>query len=239
MAVLEAMVGIPLGAVELVRQHSLLTVLPTVLSGDSHGQPGSRSSHLVLLSSVVKVVSALWLTLFESTTRKTIVADAVVGDPTDELMPEEEDATPGKRKRSSDTNQTKAKRMKPDPRSDLESSDTKLTSETEESKDADTPTEKLLPPLFIHEYLNTLMLLLPVITASSPPTTLATFLELVSEVVKYVEKVAELSSERQRIRLAALAPKTIKGQASGVMSSNYTFLSHFLFVIILGDKAGR
>lgn len=226
---LEAMVRIPLGAVELVRQHSLLTVLPIVLSSDSQGQPGSKSGHLLLLSSVVKVVSALWATLFESTTRKAIIADPVPSDPPDEPLPEREDANPGKRKLSSDTSKAKAKRIKLDSKSDSEGSDAEITSETEEAKDADAPTEKLLPPLFIHEYLNTLMLLLPVITTSSPPTTLAIYLQLVSEVVQYVEKVAELSSERQRIRLAALAPGTIKEQASKVPSFYY----HLVIIAVL------
>lgn len=211
--VVEAMVRIPLGAVELVRQHSLLTVLPTVLSGDSQELPGSKSGHLLLLSSVVKVVSALWATLFESTTRKDIIAS----DPPDEPFPEQENATPGKRKRGEDNSEISTKRLKADSGIDSGNSDAETSKETEEpmelSVGANVPAEKLLPPLFIHEYLNTLMLLLPIITASSPPATLASYLSLVSEVVQYVEKVSELSNKKQRIRLAALAPGTIKEQA--------------------------
>ncbi|XP_050733231.1 nucleolar pre-ribosomal-associated protein 1-like [Eriocheir sinensis] len=212
--VVEAMVRIPLGAVELVRQHSLLTVLPTLLSGDSHELPGSRSGHLLLLSSVVKVVSALWATLFDSTTRKDIVAS----DAPDEHFPEQDDAAspakPTKRKRDNDTRESASKKPKVDSGIDSESSDAELSKEDpkEFSVGGMAPTEKLLPPLFIHEYLNTLMLLLPVITASSPPSTLATYLGLVSEVVQYVERVSELSNKKQRIRLAALAPETIKEQ---------------------------
>lgn len=210
------MVRIPLGAVELVRQHSLLTVLPTVLYGDGHEPPDSSSGHSLLLSSVVKVVSALWATLFESTTRKDIVAS----DAPDEHLPEQDDTAspsrPTKRKRDSDTTDHASKKPKVDSGIDSETSDAELSKEGPEefSVGGAAPTEKLLPPLFIHEYLNTLMLLLPVITASSPPSTLATYLALVSEVVQYVEKVSELSHKKQRIRLAALAPETIKEQVS-------------------------
>lgn len=208
------MVRIPLGAVELVRQHSLLTVLPTVLSEYSQDLPGNRSGLLLLLSSVVEVVSALWATLFGSTTRKDIIAS----DPPDEPLPEQEGPTPGKRKMDNGSSEISTKRIKLDAPNESENSDAEINEETEEPRDLSveesTPTEKLLPPLFIHEYLNTLMVLLPVITASSPPTTLATYLDLVSEVVQYVERVAELSSKKQRIRLAALAPDIIKEQVS-------------------------
>ena len=215
------MVRIPLGAVELVKQHSLLTVLSAVSSTDTHDLPSTKSSHVLLLSNVVRVLNALWKTVFDSTTRKDIIAS----DPPDEHLPELEDETHAKRKMSSDTTIISPKRIKLDSKgsnsknSDIENSDTEMVEESEKSKDLNVPLEKLLPPLFVHEYLNTLMLLLPAIIANSPPTTLAVYLELVSEVVHYVEKVTESSSKKQKIRLAALAPEVMKEQVSNIVSS--------------------
>lgn len=210
--VLEAMVRIPLGAVELVKQHSLLTVLSAVSSADCHDHPNNKSNQLLLLSPVVRVLNALWKTVFDSTTRKDIIAS----DPPEELLPELEDTSPAKRKMISEASEISPKRIKVDPKSysGSENFDTEMGEESERVEDSNVPVQKLLPPLFIHEFLNTVMLLLPAVIANSPPTTLATFLELVSEVVHYVEKVAESSSEKQKIRLAALAPEIMKEQVN-------------------------
>lgn len=207
--VLEAMVRIPLGAVELVRQHSLLTVLSAVSSADGHDLPSSKSSHLLLLSSVVKVLNTLWKTVFESTTRKDIIASDI---PEEQLL--ELDDSHAETKTSPEIIIYHPKRIKLDLESysSPENSDADMDEEDEKLKDSNVPLQKLLPPLFIHEYLNTLKLLLPAVIANSPPTTLATYLQLVSEVVLYVGTIAESSSKKQRIRLAALAPDTMKEQ---------------------------
>lgn len=212
--VLEAMVRIPLGAVELVSQHNLLTVLSAVLSTDIHDLPTSKSSHMLLLSTAVRVLNALWKTVFDSTTRKDIIAS----DPPEELLPELEDASSAKRKMNSETSEISPKRIKVDSKSysGSENFHAELVEERERSEDSNAPVQKLLPPLFIHEFLNTVMLLLPVIIANCPPTTLASYLKLVSEVVRYVEKIMESSSEKQKIRLAALAPEILKEQVSEI-----------------------
>lgn len=229
---------IPLGAVELVCQHSLLTVLSAVSSADSQDLPSSKSSHLLLLSSVVKVLNALWKTMFITTTRKDIIAsdtpDKLPLEPDDSTVFEstarkdiiasdipdkqllEPDENHGKRKTSTETTINPPKRLKLELKNDAspEDFDSDVDERDEKLKDSNVPVQKLLPPLFVHEYLNTVQLLLPAVIANCPPITLATYLQLVSEVVHFVETIIEFSSKKQKIRLAALAPDAMKEQVS-------------------------
>ncbi|XP_045111061.1 nucleolar pre-ribosomal-associated protein 1-like [Portunus trituberculatus] len=234
--VLEAMVRIPLGAVELVVQHSLLTVLSAVSSPDTHDPSSSKSSHLLLLSSVVKVLNALWETLFQTTVREDIVASDI---PDKQLL--EVDDSHTKRKADPETKTNSPKRIRLDSCSKDFDED---VNEDEKLMDSNVPVQKLLPPLFVYEYLNTLKLLLPVVIANSPLTTVATHLQLVSDTLHYVETIREsVFTEKQRIRLVAMAPDIMKEQVSKRIQWNilHDLLQGFLTddeeVRLLGTKS--
>ncbi|KAG7175228.1 nucleolar pre-ribosomal-associated protein 1-like [Homarus americanus] len=200
--VLEAIVRIHLGAVELVRNQNLLTVLPLVALPVNTAAPKSDASSRVttsgnpiILAAVLNVLSALWSTVIDSITRKDITANYPAEDEENEPQePECEDDR--KRKRVHEDGSKYRKKMKKD--------------YTDNDSQADEPRKKMLPPLFIHEFLNCLSLLTPTVISYASLATTTQHLVLLADYVQYVDTIAEIIDKKDKFRSVALAPEVIK-----------------------------
>lgn len=194
--VLESLVHILPAAVDLVKYHNLLTVLPLVVLPTT-SQDAQISE---LLKAVLNVLSAIWSTITKSVT--------------DEKR---------KRKREDETDLPSSKIAKKEYGvEDLGVDDLEPDRENASLDDFDENpiSKRIVPPLFVREFLNCLSLLTPVTVACDSPETIAQYLELLTENIKYVETVAELSA-KNLIRTAALSPEGIKGQVWRTKKNNF------------------
>lgn len=221
--VIEAMVCIPLGAVELTANQNLLTVLPlVVLPGHTviHKLDALRetaSSIPILAAAVVKVLSALWSTLMHSITREDYSDKNHIDEPEDTVL-ESEDKVDKKRKFNETFPDYRKKSKKESIYFDsdtLKSSSevlyTELNSETISSKTLE-PRKKRLPSLFVHEFINCLTLLVPTILEYASPAVTGKHLWLIAQSVQYVDTVIEYSSKTRKLCAVAMAPEVIKQQ---------------------------
>lgn len=174
-------------AVDLVKYHNLLTVLPLVVLPTT-SQDAQISE---LLKEVLNVLSAIWTTITKSVT-----------DGKRKRKREDETDLPSSKiaKKEYTNEDSGVDDLEPD------REDTNLDDFEEQPI-----SKRIVPPLFVREFLNCLSLLTPVAVTCDSPETIAQHLELLTENVKYVETVAELSA-KNLIRTAALAPEIIKGQ---------------------------
>lgn len=185
--VLESLMHILPAAVDLVKYHNLLTVLPLVVLPTT-SQDAQISE---LLKEVLNVLSAIWTTITKSVT-----------DGKRKRKREDETDLPSSKiaKKEYTNEDSGVDDLEPD------REDTNLDDFEEQPI-----SKRIVPPLFVREFLNCLSLLTPVAVTCDSPETIAQHLELLTENVKYVETVAELSA-KNLIRTAALAPEIIKGQ---------------------------
>ncbi|KAK3893462.1 hypothetical protein Pcinc_002725 [Petrolisthes cinctipes] len=234
--VLEAMARIHLGAVDLVRVHNLLTLLPLVALPDTTApelqpSPATRPGHPQLMAGVVQVLSTLWATLLDTVTRKRSNA---LPPEEQEFLPEEEEEEEeedrrGKRKWNNRETFSKCfKKAKNESLDVNDGDDTEpCTQDMEiESEDikvnnnelAEKSRTRRLHPLVVHEYLNCLKLLAPSILSISPLATYAQFLNLIADAVNYVDVIATSPVEKLPIRLIAVAPTAVKQQLNEIIN---------------------
>ncbi|XP_071537756.1 nucleolar pre-ribosomal-associated protein 1 [Panulirus ornatus] len=227
--VLEAMVRITHGAVDLVRNQNLLTVLPLVILPVNTTVPAvtTKTVNPIVIAAVVKVLSALWASLYASITRVDYTI-AYSGEEEGSVAVNSEEMKESKRKRHDENYSESRKKVRIDssyadfdiPDSNIDEFDSKIKDVdlNESNSDKNCPKEKILPTIFVHEFLNCLTLLIPTIIACAPPAITAQHLMLVSETVKYLDTLAESSVKKSNLCSVALAPGVIKQQVYDCIS---------------------
>ncbi|KAK4315095.1 hypothetical protein Pmani_013657 [Petrolisthes manimaculis] len=232
--VLEAMARIHLGAVDLVRVHNLLTLLPLVALPDTTApelqpSPATRPGHPQLMTGVVQVLSTVWATLLDSVTRKRSNA---LPPEEQEFLPEEEEEEEDRRgKRKWNNRETFSKCFKKAKNESLDvndgddaepcTQDMEIESENikvNNNELAEKSRTRRLHPLVVHEYLNCLKLLAPSILSTSPIATYAQFLNLIADAVNYVDVIATSPMEKLSIRLIAVTPTAVKQQLNEIVN---------------------
>nr|XP_045624958.1 nucleolar pre-ribosomal-associated protein 1-like [Procambarus clarkii] len=221
--VLEAMVRIPRGAVELTVNQNLLTVLPLVVLPVNTAVPKPNASsraatsvNPLLLAAVVRVLSALWSTLMDSIERKDYITKHIEED---ECVTVEIENEAVRKRKMNETDQENVKKFKKDlnnsdpysPEFNLEIQEANLNSESI-SKEPFERQRKRLPPLFVHEFINCLTLLAPTVIACASPLGTAKHLELIAKSLQYVGTVVEVSNKTRKLCAVAMAPEIIKQQ---------------------------
>lgn len=225
------MVRIHQGAVDLVRRHNLLPLLclvalPDTTAPELQPHPNFRSGHPLLMAGVTQVLSTLWATLLDSTTRK-CWSTQLPEEP--EFQPEEEDEEwEGRRKRKRNNSETFSKHFKKAKNEDVgvnnsdspEADTFDWEMERENSRvNNDEPAEKshirVLPHIAVQEYLNCLKLLAPSILSIAPVATCAKFLILIEDTVKYADVIAAHHANKHKFYCSVLNPKAVRQQVSG------------------------
>lgn len=214
------MVRILPAAVDLVKYHNLLTILPLVVLPTT-----SQDVHIAeLLKGVLNILSAIW-----STIMKSVAAENKVDDSGEQTEARKQN-TDRKRKREDDTDLPSSKIAKREI-SNEDSGVDDLEPDREdmilEDTDEQIVSKRMVPPLFVREFLNCLFLLTPVTITCDSPESIAQYLELITENVKYIETIATLST-KALIRAVALAPDVIKAQVCRKKTFVFVCISVFV-----------
>ena len=192
------MSSMPMGALQLVSRQGLLSILNHVLETLKENSVETAST---IGPSIVQLLMTVWSTLSASVTENDI-----------ETLKDNAKTVVKSKKRKRESPSKESKKQKTNDSGCESDSSTDVTSDDEEENNdnAENSRPKILPPMFVREFLNCLLEFSSFIINSCPSKTTSNYLNLLHKVIEHIKKIEAISEERLTLRLTAMSSLAIK-----------------------------